>query len=114
MAGRGLEALPLLAALAACSGTSDGEDPPVGPMVECALAGAVEFSPDCTMERATEEGLSLLIVRHPDGGFRRFELGVPGRGVVVADGADEAVITPGQGMIEVQVADDRYRLPVGE
>ena len=102
---------PLL--LAACGGESV-EEAPAGPVVACALASSVEFTPDCTMERALQDGQSLLIVHHPDGGFRRFQLGVPGQGIIVADGADDALVTPGEGMIEVQVAEDRYRLPVSQ
>lgn len=103
----------MLAALL-LTGCSDGADPPAGPTIECALAGAATFARDCTMDRAEHDGVRVLVVRHPDGGFRRFELGVPGRGIVTADGADQAVIDRGDGMVEVQVGADRYRLPVGE
>ncbi len=82
--------------------------------VECALSGAAGFSADCTIERQEIEGQRLLIVRHPDGGFRRFELGVPGRGIVTADGVEQAAVERGDGLIEVRVGSDRYRLPVAE
>ena len=97
--------------LAACS---SGEDAPSGTSIECALGGAAGFAPDCTMERASREGESLLIVRHPDGAFRRFELGVEGQGIVTADGADTAQVARGDGMVEVSVGADRYRLPVAQ
>lgn len=103
--------LPLL--LAACS-EAQSDDPPAGPMVACALAGAAEFSAECTMERVAGPDGTQLIVRHPDGGFRRFDLGVPGRGIVTADGADQAVVHLGEGMAEVTVGEDRYRLPIAQ
>jgi hypothetical protein len=94
------------------------EDDPViqaaarAPAVACALAGAAAFKPICTIEKViTNEGLALII-HHPDGGFRRLIVTTDGRGVVTADGADEAhvsVVDPFT--IEVTVGQDRYRLP---
>ncbi|KLI64014.1 hypothetical protein [Aurantiacibacter marinus] len=101
--------LPL--SLAACL---DGGDETAGTSVECALSGAAGFAADCTMERGEVDGQRLLTVRHPDGGFRRFELGVPGRGIVTADGVEQANVERGNGLIEVRVGSDRYRLPVAE
>lgn len=90
------------------------DDEPTGSAIECALGGAAGFADDCTMERVERDGESLLIVRHPDGSFRRFALGIPGRGLVTADGADEALVERGDGMVEVRVGPDRYRLPFNE
>lgn len=101
----------LAMALAACSDSAP-EAPPPGAAVNCALAGAVDFAPDCTMQRAERDDQSLLILRHPDGGFRRFRLGVPGQGLVVADGVEDAVVAETDAGIEVQVGQDRYLLPV--
>jgi hypothetical protein len=106
--------LGLLLALAACGEEAPGDPQPAATPIECALAGSTEFTPDCTMERDTRDGQALLIVRHPDGGFHRLELGVEGRGIVAADGADMAVVSQGQGMVEVTVGPDRYRLPMAE
>jgi len=99
--------------LAACSeavpyrAAGDGED-----SIDCALAGATKFEAVCAVERAAGDGKRLLIVRHPDGGFRRFEIVSDGRGLVVADGAEEASVSVlEQNRIEVSVAGDRYRLP---
>ncbi|MGB3166921.1 MAG: hypothetical protein WBA68_09120 [Alteraurantiacibacter sp.] len=97
--------------LAACS---QGADAPEGASIECALGGAASFAPECTMQRADAEGSKLLVVRHPDGGFRRFELGVPGKGIVTADGVEQASVQRGEGVVEVTVGADRYRLPVDE
>ena len=108
-----LAALALLV-LAGCAEEAPGDPLPAGTVVDCALAGSTEFTPDCTMERDTRDGQALLIVRHPDGGFHRLELGVEGRGIVAADGADLAVVTQAQGLVEVSVGPDRYRLPMAE
>ena len=52
------------------------------------------------------------VVRHPDGGFRRFNILTDGRGLAPADGFDETNIKIlGGGMIEVSSGDDIYRLP---
>jgi len=52
-----------------------------------------------------------LVVRHPDGAFRRFKVLKDGRGVAVADGADQAETTLSGEVLEVQVGSDRYRFP---
>ncbi len=82
--------------------------------VFCALGGAEAFRLDCTMDRlATANGTELVIGR-ADSGYRRFRL-VPGRGLIAADGAEQAEITiVGDGMIEARVGTDRYRLPATE
>ncbi len=104
-------ALLICAALSACG--SEAEPLP-GDAIACALGGSASFVEECTMERQQREGASLLIVRHPDGGFRRFELGVAGRGMVVADGVEQAILSQGEGIIEISVGADRYRLPVAQ
>lgn len=101
--------LPLL--LAACS---DVGEPLPGAAIECALDGSAQFAPDCTMEQQARDEASLLIVHHPDGGFRRFEQGVAGRSVVTADGMEQAVTAPSDDVLEISVGADRYRLPVAE
>ncbi|MCB2066276.1 MAG: hypothetical protein KDE15_06515 [Erythrobacter sp.] len=83
-------------------------------MIECAINGAAGFSPDCTMERHEVDGRSELIVRHPDGAFRRFWLGVEGRGLITADGAEQAEVTSHGGYVEVRVGADRYHLPLAQ
>ena len=79
--------------------------------LDCALEGATEFKPVCQVERVYNQNEIELIFRHPDGGFRRFSI-VPGKGVEVADGAEQAVVTTiASDEIEVQVGSDRYHLP---
>lgn len=79
--------------------------------IACAINGATEFTNACLVERDTSGEALMLTIRHSDGGFRRFRV-QPGVGVVAADGAVPAVVTPvGPRLIEVQVAGDKYRLP---
>jgi hypothetical protein len=80
--------------------------------IECALAGATTFARTCTTERISGQHGQLLIIRHPDGGFRRFNILTDGRGLSPADGFDETkiAILP-NGMIELKSGDDLYRLP---
>ncbi|MBC7985121.1 MAG: hypothetical protein H7X93_00390 [Sphingomonadaceae bacterium] len=78
----------------------------------CALAGASRFAPDCTLEQVESPNGLVLTIRHPDGGFRRLLVTRDGRGVIAADGAEEAVVsTVSEREIEVALAGDRYRLP---
>ena len=81
-------------AVAACGSGTGGSSAAAEPAaageddrIECALDGANAFARDCTVERSTAEGQSLLVVRHPDGAFRRFAIVTDGRGVIAADGA---------------------------
>lgn len=80
--------------------------------IACAPHGASEFARICTIDRTpTQDGLYLTI-RAPNGGFRRLLVTTDGRGVIAADGAEEAVVTPvSDKEIEVRVGSDRYRLP---
>lgn len=78
----------------------------------CARAGAGQLEPVCRLGRtASAEGL-VLTLRHPDGGFRRLLVTSDGRGVIAADGAQQArVRIVGSSEIEIALAGDRYRLP---
>lgn len=81
--------------------------------IECALAGKTDFDRKCTTERVSGPEGQLLVIRHPDGGFRRFNILTDGRGLAPADGFDadfKIKILP-NGMIEVRSVDDIYRLP---
>ena len=76
--------------------------------IPCALAGAADFSPVCTVESQIVPGGTILVIRHPDGGFRRFE--IEGDWVRTADGIDPGVVTVLPDATEVTVGTDRYRL----
>jgi hypothetical protein len=52
-----------------------------------------------------------MIVRHPDGGFRRFEVGADNT-IAAADGADLAQVVLHGSIAEVTAGGDRYRIPL--
>jgi hypothetical protein len=77
-------------------------------MAECAIGASGAWARDCTVEVVGD----MLIVRHADGGFRRFRLLRDGRGLEAADGAEPARLTiSGDRQIEIVAGPDRYRLP---
>ena len=81
--------------------------------IECAINGDSAFTRDCFTERLSSEGGVTMIIRHPDGGFRRFNILTDGHGLEAADGFDKALISIVEdGKILVQVGPDRYLLPV--
>jgi hypothetical protein len=100
------------AGLAACSAGADGADA-AGPgnTIECSLGGSNVFAADCEVERSRLDGALILTVRHPDGGFRRFEVLDGARGVKSADGAEPAQVNLRKDGMEVSVGADRYRFP---
>jgi hypothetical protein len=117
-------ALPILLAfgLSACGGSSTedlknaekdaDEAAALDGKIECALAGSVSFERTCTTEQIAGSDGKILVIRHPDGGFRRFDILTDGRGLAPADGFDETKISLlSGGMIEVSSGDDKYRLP---
>src|SRR6186713_2959648 len=103
-------AAPLL--LAACS-PSASEPPPPGDdsRIACALAAAAAFARDCWVEQHRAGASLRLVVRHPDGGLRVFDVLTDGHGLATADGADAAQVALAEGGIEVAVGRDRYRFP---
>ncbi len=79
--------------------------------VECALAGSKEFARTCDKEWTVGAKGKTLVIRHPDGGFRRFNILTDGRGLEAAEGAEKAnIVTLENDLIEVSVGDDRYHL----
>jgi glucose/arabinose dehydrogenase len=79
--------------------------------VPCALKGAKEFKADCLIERSTEGGKIMVLVRHPDGGFRRLIELDGGKRYAAADGAQRAELTANGKEVEVTVEDDHYLFP---
>jgi hypothetical protein len=98
----------LPALLAACEGPPPGK---AAERIECAIDGAGGFERVCTVERTAGPEV-LLTLRSPSGGFRRLAVTRDGRGVIAADGAEPATVAiVGEGLIEVSIGSDRYRLP---
>ena len=107
----------LLSALFAVAACSRGDEPdPKQPAegdehIACAVDGQAEFANVCAVDLAQVEGKKIVVVRHPGGGFRRFELLTDGRGLASADGAEEAKVVPNGKLLDVTVGEDRYRFP---
>lgn len=99
-------ALLTLLALAACGEESQ---PPEGEVIECAIGAGAEFAPDCLYDYRADS--QQVIIWHPDGGFRRFNLLPGGAGVASTDGAEQVIQGMMGGQLEVTVGEDRYRLP---
>ena len=93
-------------AVAACGVESQ---PPEGEVIECAIGAGAEFSPDCLYDYRADA--QQVVIWHPDGGFRRFNLLPGGAGVASTDGAEQVIQGMMGGQLEVTVGDDRYRLP---
>lgn len=113
----GLMLLATSAVVAGCSSPTTPSDPEAlaaqdDSRVACALGGETEFTDQCDAERVENGATRELVMRHPDGGFRRFEIVTDGRGLVAADGSEDAVVVLlADGRIELSVGSDRYRLP---
>lgn len=87
--------------LAAC-----GQSPTVveGETIACSLDGAPDFARSCSAARVGD----AIVVRRPDGGFRRIVRTAAGP---ATDGADE-VEQADDGTLAIGA--DRYRLPPGK
>jgi hypothetical protein len=115
---RSLLGCGLLLFLAACQVGEESKQAAAGAgqaataTIECALDGAAEFARACSVEKAEVDGSRVLVVRHPDGSFRRFDVLTDGRGLAMADGADEGRTAVEDETLAVAVDNDRYRFPV--
>ncbi|HYE29147.1 MAG TPA: hypothetical protein VEA61_13085 [Allosphingosinicella sp.] len=99
----------LLPLLAGCGGPAP--DAP-GERIACAVDGATAFARVCTVERSPRVDGALLIVRGPNGGFRRLVASGDGAEIETADGVEAAEVTQlGNGLVEVEIGSDRYLLP---
>jgi len=108
--GAALGTLVLGVGLASCSGPA-GTPLPKGDPLACAVGGAKAFAQECTVERQREGDTLFLTVRHPDGGFRRFEVLKDGKGLAPADGMKPATVAFANDVLTVTVDADRYRFP---
>ena len=80
-------------------------------MILCAQGDAA-LTRACTVEQTQGPDGLVLTIRRPDGGFRRLLATRDGRGVVAADGAEQAQVSiHGTDGIDVVLGGDRYRLP---
>jgi hypothetical protein len=95
--------------LTACAPGAAGQ--PSGGTIDCAVESAAAFTRDCTVERSEQNGRRFLVVRHPDGGFRRFEVIDGGNSLAAADGAEALAIARSGDRLDVSIDGDRYRFP---
>lgn len=102
-----MRALILLATLSAC-GTSAPQADPQALAIPCAPDRGPPAT--CGVTREMRDGITLLTVTEPAGGFRRLAVG-PDGAVRTADGAIAARATVAGDRVEVTVEDDRYSLP---
>ena len=105
--------LPAIAGAALLSGCSETQ--PVAdegaPTVRCALDGAADWSDDCRLETRRVGGANVLVIRHPDGSFRRLVEGETE--LRPADGMETATSERHDGRVIVTIGDDRYDLQDG-
>ena len=81
-------------------------------LIECAIGGAQWFLRECEVEKThDDDGALVLVIHHPDGGFRRFTVVTDGRGLETTDGFEQAQNVVVDGRLDVQVGSDRYRFP---
>lgn len=71
--------------------------------IECAVGPGAGLASDCLVEI----GGDILVIRHPDGSFRRIQRS--GDVLTSADGAGEPAIVQSGETVEFTVDGDRYR-----
>jgi hypothetical protein len=98
--------------LSACTPAGQAAPDEARERIACAVGGAVEFTEDCVLERTSVEGAQMLVIRHPDGGFRRLEVSKDGQNLNAADGAEVTQSALKQDRWEVILGDNRYVIPV--
>jgi len=106
--------IPLLV-LSSCSDEAETdaaqEAALTGERIECALAGSTKFTQTCSTQRVAGENGTILMIKHKDGGFRRFNILTDGRGLEAADGFDPTTITIiDENYILLVSGGDQYRL----
>lgn len=79
--------------------------------IDCAVGAGAGMGLDCTVETTQIDGETVLVISHPDGGFRRLKILPDGAGLEALDGADQVSQTLEGNVLEISVGDDRYRLP---
>ncbi len=107
--------IAMILALAACDQSTAHEQvaaQPEGERVACAYSGSPAAN-GCILECERVRGGVLLVLRHPDGGFRRL-LQTDDNHLVAADGAEEATVRQHGRARDVTIGRERYILPIDE
>ena len=101
-------------ALIVLAGCGEESPEPGGIPMDCALGGAADLAPVCSVheQKAMDED-AFLVIWHPDGGFRRVRYSAADSRVAVLDGAEQAtgVKREADGSVSFAIDRDRYRLP---
>ncbi len=100
--------VPALLLLGACGMAPDIASEGGRP-VACALQGAEEFSAECRLVETGEGNARTVVMRHPDGGFRKLAPADTPAGLVELDGAQQARSWREGDDVVLIVGDDRYR-----
>lgn len=80
--------------------------------IRCRVDGATAFERVCSAEWSDGPDGRILILRKPDGGFRRLLRRPQYPFYVAADGAERAnVLQLRHGVTEISIGGDRFRLP---
>lgn len=113
--------LPAALLVAACGGAPPGDTtngaaaPEPGEpdnRIACRVGGAARFERVCAVETADSAAGRVLVIRKPDGGFRRL-LATGRGGVAAADGAERVeAVRMSDGRTEVSIGGDRFLLPL--
>lgn len=104
-----ISSLALLAVIAGCAQGAEQQD---GEPIYCALGGAKDFKPVCRLERTTIDRQAVLVVRHPDGGFRRLTISADGQHLDALDGAEAGQSALKGDRFEVILGGEKYVIPV--
>jgi hypothetical protein len=112
---RGPFLLVLAGLVSACNGVSgEGSEAKLAemPPVACRMGAGQAFAPQCHAEWREGEGdARILILHHPDGGFRRLLVSGDGKRVNVADGSEALQVANGKaGEVELSVGDVAYQM----
>ena len=103
-----ISSLAFVLALASCEGTKG--EAASGKLIACALDGSKAFEKVCTLERLGNQ----MVIHRQGGGFRRFALG-PENDIQPVDGADRTWVGGREdGLITLEIADDRYLIEPGD
>src|SRR3546814_19922762 len=99
--------------LSACGSPGEQEEmADIDGKLYCAVDGANELTQSCTLERIDGPEGHVLALHHPGGGFRRFRIVSDGRGVIPADGAEQAQLTlAGDHIVDVPCGHDPLHPP---
>jgi len=104
-------AVTAVVALIACRNQPRAAETPKE-TIACALGGARQFLPQCSVERTRQDGAELIVVHLPGGGFHRLQVSPGGQHLDTADGADQTRSARKGDRFEVILGEDRYVIPV--